>query len=192
MACPDKLTADILFDCADAPKRGVDGGSAVLINWEDIDFAATTMTGGTVSDLALKSGTTGIKLEWYKDLASSTGTFAPNAEDVDGFTHAFLSRLPNSSAANAERANELKNGRFIIVYETKYKGALNAEAFKVGGIDNGLRLTELTFNTAENSGAMLFTLSTEEGDVERYPYSVLLEADYATTKASFDALFAVV
>ena len=84
MACDLKITADILFDCADAPKRNLDGGQAVLINWDDIDFAATVVAGSTIQDLVLKSGTTGFTLQWYRDLASATGTYTPDTEQIDG------------------------------------------------------------------------------------------------------------
>lgn len=190
MAYDNKLSADVLFDAATAPKKGIDAGKAVLINWDDIDFAGSTVTDETISDLVLKSGTTGRLIEWYKDLASANSALSPSAEDVDGFLHNFLTRLPNSSAANAHAARELKNGRYIVVYETRFKGASQAEAFKVLGWGCGLRLSEMTNNTLENSGATLFTLATEEGDFEDFPYYVFLETNYATSKATFDSLFA--
>lgn len=192
MTCAKKVTADILFDCADAPKKGLDGGKAVLINWDDRDLAGSTESGATISDLVLKSGTSGFAFEWYKQLASGNSAFAPNAEDVDGFLQNFLGRMATTSAEHAERANEIKNGRFIVVYESKYKGALKADAFKVRGWENGLTLREMAENTLENSGSLLFTLGTEEGDVEQYPYRIFLETDYATSKATFDTLFAQV
>lgn len=192
MACAKKVTEDLLFDCADAPKKGIDGGKGVLINFDDIDRSGSTAAGASITDLILKAGATGFQVQWYKDLASANSAFAPSTEDVDGFLHNFLTRLGNSSAVNAERANELKNGRFVMVYETRYKGLANADAFKVAGWENGLKLSEMTNNTLENSGATLYTLATEEGDVEPYPYNVFLETDYATSKASFDALFATV
>ena len=190
--CTKLLSDDLLFNCSDAPKKGVDGGKGVIINYDDIDFVASTIAGATITDLVLKSGKAGFAVEWYKDLASGNSAFAPSTEDVDGFIHNFLTRLANSSAASAERANELKNGRFVMVYETKYKGTLNAEAFKVAGWERSMKLSEMIFNTAENSGAGLFTLTTEEGDVEQYPYNIFLETDYATSKATFDTLFATV
>lgn len=192
MACDLKLTGDILFDCSDAPKRNLDAGKAVLINWDDIDFAASVSSGETIPTIATKSGTTGYAIEWYKDLASATGTYTPDAENVDGFVHTFLCRLPTSSAENADRANELKNGRYVVVYETKYKGGGNAEAFKVAGWGNGLKLSEMTYNTAENSSSILFTLSTEDQEFEQYPYYIYLNTDYDTSKTDFDALFATV
>jgi hypothetical protein len=189
MDCIKLISDDLLFNCSDAPKKGVEGGKGVIINYDDIDFTASTIVGATITDLVLKAGKTGYAVEWYKDLASANSAFAPSTEDVDGFIHNFLTRLANSSASSAERANELKNGRFIMVYETKYKGALNVEAFKVAGWGRSMKLSEMTFNTTENSGAGLFTLTTEEGDVEQYPYNIFLETDYVTSKATYDSLF---
>ena len=190
--CAPKVTADILFDCADKAKKGLDGGKAVIINWDDIDKAGSTEAAAIITDLVLQSGTSGFAAEWFKDLSSLNSNFSPSTEDIDGFIHNYLCRLATTSAENAERARELAQGRFILVVETKYKGALNVEAFKVLGWECGLKLSELVLNTLENSGSMLYTIATEEGDFEGYPYNLFLETDYATSKATFDTLFATV
>ncbi|WP_048331000.1 hypothetical protein [Bizionia psychrotolerans] len=187
MACNNKLTNSILFNCADMPIKGLAGGKAVLINYDDINRSASTASGATISDLVTTAD--GLSLTWYKELASSSSTFAPNAEDIDGFTHSFLGRIPTTTAEAAERANELKGGLFIVVVETKYKGIDYDDAFKVYGWQNGLRLSELTQSSNENSGSMLFTLATAEGTVEQYPYHIFLEMDYGASKATFDTLF---
>lgn len=190
MGCNPKLTSDLLYDCADAPKKGIDGSTAVLINYDDIDFSASTVVGSKITDLVLKAGKSGFKLEWFKDLGSSNSAFAPSTEDIDGWLHNFLARLGQTTTENADAANELKDGRFVVVYESRYKGVDMDDAFKVRGWDSGLKLSEMIEDTLANSGSMLFTLTTEEGDVEKYPYNVFLETDYATSKATFDSLFA--
>lgn len=188
--CAPKLTADILFNCADKPKKGLDGGRAVIINFADIDRAGSTSNGATITALTLVAGASGLSAEWFKDLASANAAFTPSSEDIDGFLQNFLCRIATMSAGNAERAAELSQGRFVVAVETKYKGVDNAEAFKVFGWENGLKLSELTLDTLANSGSMLYTVSSEEGALETYPFNVLLETDYATTKASFESLFA--
>lgn len=190
--CIKAVTADMLAVCDDAPKKGVDSGMGVLINVEDIDLAGSTFAGAQITDLVLKAGKSGFKVEWFKDLASGEGAYVPSTEDLDGFSHTFRTRLATSSNEAAERANELKNGTFVMVYETKYKGVDSEDAFKVAGWGQGLRLSELTYNTTENSAALLFALATEEGDFEQYPYHTVLETDYDTTKSAFDTLFATV
>lgn len=187
--CEKKVTEGLLYDCLDKPKKGIEGSKAVIINKDDIDYGASTVSGATVTDLVLKSGKVGLPVQWYKDLASGNSSFAPNTENEDGFIENFLSRLATSSAANAERAAELAGGRFIMVYETRYKGALNVEAFKVAGWDMGMRLGEMTTSTLENSGSTLYTLSTDPDEFEEYPYRIFLETDYDTSKATFDSLF---
>jgi hypothetical protein len=190
--CDPKLTADMLYDCADKPKKGLDGGRAVIINYDDIDRAGSTVDGAKITDLVLKAGTTGFAAEWFKDLASANSAFAPSTEDVDGFLQNFLTRIQNASAGGAERAAELSQGRFVFACETRYKGAANVEAFKVFGWENGLKLSEMTYDTLANSGSLLYTVASEEGSTETYPFNVFLEADYATSKATFDTLFATV
>lgn len=192
MACINDLSGDLLFDCDDSPIKGIDGNKAVIINYSDIDFGTTTVSGATVSNLQLKAGATGYKLEWYKELSSSNSSFTPNAEDIDGFAQSFLGRLAVTSATNAERAKELSAGRFVVVYESRYKGVAQAEAFKVLGLTAGLELSEMTTNTMENSSSILFTLASKEGTYEKYPFQVLNETTYATSQASFDALFTAV
>lgn len=187
MACNNSITANLLFDCADAPKKGLDGGKAVIINYDDVDFSSLTQSGAIVTDLATTA--VGYEVQWYKELASTATAYAANADDVDGYTHQFMARLATTTAESAERANELKNGRFIVVVETSYKGVDSDDAFKIYGLDAGLELQELSGNSNENSGSLLFTLGTREGTVERYPYNIFLETDYATSKASFDSLF---
>lgn len=190
MACNKKITTNISYDCLDVPIKGLDNSKAVLINYSDVDWTASTLSDGTVSALVLKAATTGYDIEWYKELGSTATSYAANAEDVDGFSHSFIARLATSSAANSLAANQLKDGRFLVVVETSYKGSANVEAFKVYGFDAGMELKELTQSSNENSGSMLFTLETREGTVERFPYAVYFDTSYQTSKADFDNKFA--
>jgi len=189
MACNSNLTSNVLFTCAEVGKLFLSDGFAVLINYDDVDWTGTTASNSTVTALTLESGNTGYKLEWYRNLASANSTYNLDTENFDGFSHSFLGRLPNSSAANAEVAAELKGGKFLVVVKTNFGGSGNTENFKIYGYGGGLELAEMTNSSAENGGATLFTLTTPEGVVEPYPYNVLLETDYTTTQASFDSLF---
>jgi len=190
MACNKKVTANLLFDCADAPKKGLSGNKAVIINYSDIDFTETTQSGATITALATVSGSAGFEIQWYKELASVATSFTPDAENVDGYAHSFLGRLSTTTAESAERANELKNGRFVVVVETEYKGVDQADAFKVFGIDSGLELSEMAGDSNANGGSLLFTLSTREGTVEKYPYSIFLDATYASSSLAYSSSFA--
>lgn len=191
MAYINKLSGEMLFDATSRPVKGVDG-DAVLINFDDIDFSSTTISGASVSTLTLKAGATGYKLSWYKELASNNNTFTVNTEDIDGFSQSFLGRLSTTSADNAERAKELSQGRFVVVFETRFGGVDNADKIKVLGLDVGLELSELTNNTNENSGSILFTLATKEGTYEEHPFRIYSNTDYDTSKADLESAFTAV
>jgi hypothetical protein len=190
MGCNNKLTDSILLNCtgsnSDLPVKGLAGDTAVILNYADIDRSGSTTVGSVISNLVATES--GVKVEWYKELASTATSYAANSEDMDGFSHSFLFRLPTTTAKNAERANELKNGLFVVVVPTKYQGVDQADTFKVYGWYAGLKLSELTNGSNENSG-MLVTLTTSENSYENYPFNIFNEGTYAASKASFDSLF---
>ena len=193
MAYDDKITANIAFSYNDRPLKGLDGGSAILVNYDEIDFATTPRTDlAEISAFTLKAGgSAGFEIQWYKELASTGVVYTPNAEAVDGFTQSFIGRMSNASSANATIAKELKDGRYLVIVETKYKGAddeAGQSAYKIYGFDSGLKLSEMTYNSQEEEGGVLFTLSTPEGMSERFPYITLYDTDYATTAALVTAL----
>lgn len=188
--CTKKITAALINDCSVDPVLGLKGG--VIINYDDIDFTATTITDSTITALTLKSGTSGFPVKWLKRMGSNNNALVASPTEREGFTHSFACQLAGFSAANAERINELKNGRFVIVAESNFLGTDSLDAFKVFGITSGLYLTETVHNSNENSGAITYVLSTQEGNKEKYLYNTLLQTDYASTKADFDTDFAQV
>lgn len=190
MPCNKKVTAELVNDCAVDPVLGLSRG--VIINYDDLDFTTLTQTASTITDLATKSGTQGFAVSWLKRMGSNNNSLQASPTDREGFTHSFACQLAGFSADNAERIDELKGGKFIIVAESNFGGVADADKFKVFGITAGLYLTEAIHSSNENGGAITYVLSTLEGDKEKYLYNTVLETDYATTKASFDALFATV
>lgn len=184
-----KVAADLINDCSVDPILGLMSG--VYINWDDIDFSATTKTKSTVSALTLKAGTTGYKVTWLKRMGSANNNLVASPTEREGFTHAFAAQLGEASAANVDTLNDIicSNGG-IIVAESNFKGTDQAEAFKIFGLTTGLHLTETIYGSNENQGAITYILSTLEGDKEKYLFNTLLETDYTTTKARFTALFA--
>lgn len=193
MAYTDKVTASIAFDYNDRPIKGLDGGRAILVNYDEIDFATTPRTDAAeVSAFTLKAGgSVAFEMQWYKELASTSSSYTPNSEDVDGFSHNFIGRMSNASSENAALAQELKDGRFLVIVETKYKGKDNAngkDAYKIYGFDSGMKLSEMTYTSNENSGGILFTLATPEGTSERFPFLTLFSVDYASTTALVEGL----
>lgn len=188
MSCSTKITADLINDCSVDPVLGLTSG--VIVNVDDIDTSALVVDGATVTGFALKSGTTGYNVTWLKRMGYNSNSYNYNATERDGFTHTFACQLAGFSAENAERINELRNGSFVLIAKSKFTGVDNADAFKVFGLTAGLSLSEATHNSNENSGAITYVLSTEDGNYEKYLFQVLSLTDYDTTAAAYETLFA--
>lgn len=189
-ACSKKITGDLINDCSVNPVLGLQ--DAVIVNYDDIDFAALAKTDSKITNLSLLSGTSGFAVKWLKRMGSNNNNLVASPTEREGFTHSFACQLAGYSADNAERITELKNGKYVIIARSNYAGVDNAEKFKVFGIEAGLYLTEAVHNSNENGGAITYILSTQEGDLEPYLFNTLFETDYDTTKADYDSLFASV
>ena len=190
--CINKLTANISYDCTTTHRaKGGLETKAVLINTADIDLSALTMSGSTVTNLTLKSGAKGYEIGWIKQLGNTASEFSVN-DGLDTFSHSFAARVFGQGALDAERIKELSEGEFVVVVETRYKGTGNVDAFKVFGVENGLKMSEGSFSSLENDGSFLFTLSSVENFGESYPYRIYLETSYTATKTKYDNLFLAV
>ncbi|HRE77113.1 MAG TPA: hypothetical protein PLL09_04725 [Flavobacterium sp.] len=189
--CLKKLTQNITYDSCTPALRAKTGleTKAVIINRSDLDFTAITESGATVTNLSLMSGATGYSINWVKQLGNTASAYSVN-DGLDTYNHSFICRVFGQSASDAEIIKELGEGEFLVVVETKFKGVDQKDAYKIFGLESGLKKSEGTFSSIENDGSYVFTLSSVEGFGESYPYKVYLETDYTTTKTKFDALFA--
>lgn len=189
-SCSYRVSKSIAFDCdpQKQPKTGLEE-KAILVNRKDIDIATLTQSGGTITNLSLISGATAVSLEWIKQLSTASSEFAANETGLDGFIHKFAGRVHNSDAHSAEFLNELKMAEVVMVVETKFKGGDNREAFKIYGLEQGLRMTAMTHSSAENGGGATFEISSQDGYSESFPWLVWDEGSYASNKTKFESLF---
>lgn len=191
--CEEKLAADIIKDCDNKPKGGIEV-NVVLINFEDIDKGASTLDGTNdliITSLATKSGTTGYSLEGVKQVNGASFEFVPKEETFDKYKHVFSGVILTPSAANKKSiANVASGGRYVVVIEKRWKGADQEEAFEVLGWDSGLSITSMVWNTKEADGAIKFELASTDGYEEDEMTRNLLETDYDTTLTAFNAKFA--
>lgn len=193
MACDGLLTNDILFDCDNAPKGGIEV-DVLLINREDIDLSAVTFDGANkllMTNLQLLSSKTGYLIQGVKQVQGASAELVKKETSTDAFKHIFSGVILNFSAANKLQLQSMaEGGSLVAVIELKWKGASNADAFQVLGYEAGLELNTMTWNTNENDGTVQIELSSVDGFEEPKMVLTLLETDYATTKAAFDAKFA--
>ena len=191
--CEEKLTADIQKDCDNKPMGGIEV-NAVFINFDDIDKTTSTLDGTNdliITNLATASGTSGFNLEGIKQVNGASFELVKKEESFDAYKHLFAGVILAPSAANKKSLDQIASGgRYVVVIEKKWKGALGVDAFEVLGWDSGLVISTMVWNTKEADGTIKFEVSSEDGFEEPSMTRNNLETDYATTKVAFDAKYA--
>lgn len=186
--CTGSLTADILFDCANAPVGGIEQ-NVVLINKDDIDMTATTVDATNrilVTNLQLKAGKTGYMLSGVKQSNGKAWELVKKENAPDKFKHTFSGVIFNPSADNKLQADSLSKGaKYVAVIEQVWKGTGNKEAFEVLGFSSGLELTTMTNSSKENDNMIMFELASADGFEEVTMPKTLLDGTYAATKTAF-------
>ena len=193
--CTGKITANFVLDCDYLPIAGLTT-NAVLINFDDIDRTATTISGTNrllMTNLALKTGTTGYLFTGVKQTNAKAYALVPKDTNVDKYAHTFNGTVFNASVENKlQVANLSLGGKYVVVVEQLWKGADNEDAFEVLGYFTGLTLTEATNSSTENDNTILLKLNSSDGYEEPSLPHNLLETDYDTTKTAYDNLFTAV
>jgi hypothetical protein len=190
--CTGKITADFVLDCDFLPIGGLTT-NAVLINFDDIDRTATTISGTNrllMTNLQLKAGKTGYLFTGVKQTNAKNYALVLKDNNVDKFTHGFNGTVFNPSVENKlQVANLALGGKYVLVVEQLWKGEANADAFEVLGYFAGLKLNEATNSSNENDNVITLVLGSEEGYEEPSLPHNLLETAYATTKTAYDNKF---
>ena len=191
--CTGNLTADILFDCTNAPVGGIEQ-NVVLINKDDIDVVNTTIDASNrilLTNLQLKAGKTGHLLTGVKQSSGKAWELVKKENAPDKFKHTFSGVIFNPSTANKQQADNLSKGaKYIVVVEQVWKGTDSAEAFEVLGLTSGLELMTMTNNSKENDNMIMFELASSDGFEETTMPRTLLDVTYAATKTAFTNKFA--
>jgi hypothetical protein len=194
MDCTGSLTANIVFDCLNAPVAGIEQ-NIVLINKDDLDITATTLDAANrllVTSLVLKAGKKGYKLTGVKQANSKAWELVKKENAPDKFKHTFSGVIFSPSLANKTQADNLSKGsKYVVVVEQTWKGDDNAEAFEILGYHTGLELVTMTNSSKENDNMIMFELASADGFEESTMPKTLLDEDYVTTKTVFTNLTTV-
>lgn len=187
------LDADFVLSCDDKAQGGLEN-DVLLINRSDVDYSAITYNVSNkniVTNFQLKSGKTGYLLQGVKQVNSTSFELVKQEFSFDTFKHMFNGVVLTPSSANKEQAEKLASGgKYVVIVNRKYKGASNADAFEIYGLQSGLELETMTYNSKENNGVISFALASAEGEDETSLPKTLLETDYDTTLTAFEAKFA--
>lgn len=190
--CTGNLTADILFNCSNAPVGGIEQ-NVILINKDDIDVVNTTTDATNrvlITNLQLKPGKTGHLLSGVKQSNGKAWELVKKENAPDKFKHTFSGVIFNPSAANKQQADALSKGsKYVAVIEQVWKGTNSEDAFEILGLTSGLELMTMTNNSKENDNMIMFELSSSDGYEETTMPRTLLDVSYAATKTAFTNKF---
>ncbi len=190
--CTGSLTADILFDCTNAPVGGIEQ-NVILIAKDDIDVVNTTTDASNrvlVTNLQLKPGKTGHLLSGVKQSNGKAWELVKKENAPDKFKHTFSGVIFNPGADNKQQADSLAKGaKYVVVVEQVWKGSSSKDAFEILGLTSGLELMSMTNSSKENDNMILFELASSDGFEETTMPRTLLDGDYTATKTAFTNKF---
>lgn len=191
--CIPSLSENILHDCDNPAVGGLEVNVAIG-NRADIDYAACTFDSANklkLTNLQLLPGKEMTFIQGVKQIQRGQSELVIKEAGTNKHRHLFAGVVLTRSVANKLQAQLMADGAdLFIVVETKWKGASNADAFQVLGFRCGLYATVMTWNSAENDGAILFELASADGYEEPTLPLTLLETNYSTTRTAFNNGFA--
>lgn len=193
--CVSLISAGIVPNCGDPITKGYEH-KGIIINWDDIDFTATTFSGAnTISDLVLKDGKKAYEIVQrgntpYTGSTSelAVGTISNTVTKNVQFT------ILNKGPKIAETViDPLFNGKYVVILENTWKnlsatqGTKGDSSFEVFGIKQGMFATAATRDpySSDTQGGWQVTMTETESPVAEV---YLFKTSYEATLAMINSL----
>ena len=183
-----KIEADLLVDCNTKFVKGIEQQIRLINRCDILDFIEDVSAGNhCITDLNLRPATTGYAVTGLSNKQLFTAGYSINVNDdgPDDFAHTINIRTWNLTKASLAFLRELGKGADLVAVVLDKTDAANLDAYKIYGLENGLKISDLTFVSNENQGATLITLASREPDFESNPPYVWNEVDRATMDGIF-------
>jgi hypothetical protein len=182
--CVDLIQQGYQKDCAREPKKGL-GREAVLINYEDIDWANVVVgaDANIITTLPLKSGKVGYSIVQFKDPFNGTAKAFHEGTYINSWDKTFVFATITRDQQQSLKLNDpLANGKYVVIVRNEDGGSDGKATFEIYGYHNGLKLTAADHNPyGDTYGGDLFTSQEQEaGRSAMY----LFNTDVATTEAA--------
>lgn len=167
------------------------GTKVVLMNYDDIDKASSTVSSGVCTSLVLAADKLAYLFESIDKATTGEATFAKGTY-IDSYDHAVTLRIFIKDQTSKNFINSLTNARVVAIVENRATGASGNTKYEVYGWDSGLKLSENAFTTdfADN---VVFTakLASDENSKEgQLPLSYFI-TDLAGTETALAGLHTV-
>ena len=167
------------------------GTKVVLMNYDDIDKASSTVSSGVCTSLVLAAEKLAYLFESIDKATTGEATFAKGTY-IDSYDHAVTLRIFIKDQSSKNFINSLTNARVVAIVENRATGASGNTKYEVYGWDSGLKLSENAFTTdfADN---VVFTakLASDDNSKEgQLPLSYFI-SDLAGTETALAGLYTV-
>ena len=161
--CDFALAQDIAVQC-DKPQTSGLKNTGWLVNYDDIDFDNLEQAGNIVSQLALTKGRAYRVYVPGKTPFSGTQAAMVAGTYRNKFNKTASIVVLNSGPDVSENIiDQLANGRFVFIFENKFRGTDNKNTFEIYGLEQGLTASEMTNDkySEETDGGWAVTLVEE-------------------------------
>lgn len=173
--------------CGGAPTPGTTG-RVVLMSYNDIDRGRSTVTGGVISGIILKSGKKGYEFDTLPNAVTGDSSVTQGTY-INTVSHSLALRILAKNQNAKDFVNQMVNGLVVALVENKNHGDEGEVKWEVYGWNAGLSLSELSASTEMSDNvAYSMTLSTPSvGSEAMIPMSFYSTSEEETDEA-VDAL----
>ena len=193
--CVSLIAGSITPNCNDPITKGYEH-KGIIINWDDIDFTATTFAdANTVSNLVLKSGKKAYEIvqRGNTPFTGSTSEMAVGTISNTTTKNVQFVVLDKGPDVAKNVIDALANGKFVVILENTWKnlfashGTKGDSAFEVIGIKQGASMSAGSRDpySSDTQGGWQITLTESESPVSEV---YLFKTDYGTTLAMINSL----
>lgn len=184
-SCVSTLSVNIMNDCNDAYGKGVED-TFYVIDRNAIDWGSKSMTDNSVK-FNLLAGKRGYKIRYPSSETPAIKTDDNNPVIGKSWKKTLPLVFLANSPKNAKAIDQLKEGKYVAIWESTVKGEIGDQAFHVIGFENGAVGQDMNSDTSSDDALGGFTGSLVE-DNAAHSSLFFFDTDYETTKASLESM----
>lgn len=181
-----KIANSLVFAACVSAAVGLEA-SIYIVNFDDIDRSASSVTGNVISDFVLKTGAYGYKYESAKNAIEANSPLNKGTY-LNRFDHNIVFRAFSKTQDIKDEFRKLANARVVVIVENLNTGDDNTH-FEVYGWDAGLEVTDFQASTTDTDGVVAtVTLNSGDNAKESDLPKSFYKTSIATTRAALEAL----
>jgi hypothetical protein len=183
-----KIAADLTAAVCGQPPLAGTGARAILLNYDDVDKNASTVTNNIISEIIMDAGTQGYAFTTIEDSMLGETTLNKGTY-FESLQHDLSLRIHTKTQAAKDFVDDIVGSKIIAIVENLETGTAGEIKYEVYGWDAGLEVNELTATTdmADETVYVIKLGSGEKSKEGTLPKS-FFDTDIATTETAITSL----